>query len=61
MGLNSAQEPDDGSDKKTTIQLFSSTTKDLTQYKHGNDTYDDVINRMMSFYAEHLHEIPKRV
>lgn len=31
--------------KKTTIQLFTSTTTRLTHRKHGNDTYDDVINR----------------
>lgn len=31
--------------KKTTIQLFTSTTVRLTSRKHGNDTYNDVINR----------------
>jgi hypothetical protein len=38
-------ENDTVSDKKTTIQLFTSTTKRLTYRKRGNDTYDDVINR----------------
>jgi hypothetical protein len=32
-------------DKKTTIQLFTSTTIRLTSRKTGNDTYNDVINR----------------
>jgi hypothetical protein len=31
--------------KKTTIQLFTSTTDRLTSRKRGRDTYDDVINR----------------
>jgi len=32
-------------EKKTTIQLFTSTTIRLTSRKTGNDTYNDVINR----------------
>lgn len=32
-------------DKKTTIQVFTSTTEILTAEKRGNDTYDTVIRR----------------
>jgi len=59
MELNSTQEPVQKAEphevvpadivgtvgKKTTIQLFVTTTKRLTDRKRGNDTYDDVINR----------------
>ena len=54
MELNSTQEasvvsaPTVG--KKTTIQLFASTTEKLTKHKRGNDTYDDVINRHMTYF-----------
>ena len=37
--------PEADPSKKTTIQVFTSTTRILTAEKHGNDTYDDVIRR----------------
>ena len=57
MELNSTQEggvvvQPVAPDKKTTIQLFASTTEKLTKHKRGNDTYDDVINRHMGFYEK---------
>ena len=44
MELNSTQE------SKTTIQLRKSTVGGLIECKHGNDTYDDVINKLMKFH-----------
>ena len=47
MELNSTQ----GSEK-TTIQLRKATVGGLTECKHGNDTYDDVINKLMTYHHD---------
>ena len=47
-----AQTPVAVADKKTTIQIFASTAKRLTERKKGNDTYDDVLNRDLDTLAK---------
>ena len=37
-------------EQKTTIQLRKATVGGLTECKHGNDTYDDVINKLMTYH-----------
>lgn len=52
MEPNNTQEPEVSPDDKTTIQIRKITATNLTDCKHGNDTYDDVINRHMDHYKK---------
>ena len=39
--------------EKTTIQILKGTAEDLTDCKHGRDTYDDVIIRHMTHWKKY--------
>lgn len=40
------------SDQPTSIIIRKSTRKDLSDCKHGKDTYDEVLKRLMKFHHE---------